>query len=261
MNWDSKQFHWNLKTRRFGRDFRYLEEVDSTNRWLSENLINCTLPGSLVVAGHQLSGRGRHARSWLDHVGHSLLFSLLLHSKRKIERPGFLTLLPAISLARVLASHDSSAQISLKWPNDVQAGGKKIAGILAEAHQHDGYVSFVVGVGVNVSQSRNDFTESGLHDASSIHAETSWRPSREIVLAHILNEWESLFDLMLDSEYDEIRREWGRFGPAKGAPIRRVEADDVVEGCFEGLGESGQLMMLDSRGCRQEFHSGDVILI
>lgn len=261
MSWDSKQFHWNLITRRFGRETLYLDETDSTNRWLSENLSHFSLPGSIVVAGHQSAGRGRHARSWLDHPGHSLLFSLLLHTSKPIERPGFLSLLPAISLARVLSAHDPSSRVLLKWPNDVLVSEKKIAGILAEAHQHQGSTCYVVGVGVNVSQTRSALEGANLLDASSIHAQTSWKPSREVVLAHLLNEWELLFDMLLDGKYDDIRCEWERFGAAQGSPIRRVEADFAVDGSFVGLGEFGQLLLRDANGDVREFHSGDVVLL
>jgi BirA family biotin operon repressor/biotin-[acetyl-CoA-carboxylase] ligase len=95
-----------------------------------------------VTAGEQLAGRGRHGRSWSAPPGRSLLMSLVLH-----DAPALLALASAVAVADVVAAF--AEEPSIKWPNDVLVGGRKVAGILAESRPPDRRV--VLGIGLNVA--------------------------------------------------------------------------------------------------------------
>ncbi|MCB9366568.1 MAG: biotin--[acetyl-CoA-carboxylase] ligase [Calditrichaeota bacterium] len=257
MSWNGKQFYWHLTTRRFGREFRFLEETDSTNRWLRDNISEFHLSGSVVVAGHQTSGRGRYSRVWDDRANQALLCSVLLKLKGLPERPGLLSMLPAIALARVVVGHDSTAAVRLKWPNDVLIGGKKVAGVLAEATKHGDDHVIIVGVGVNV----NGVPETAGQKSTvpgSLLQETSWKADRESVLAALLNEWEELFDMYLEGEYEALRMAWEEHGPDRGAVLVRSEGNERIEGEYCGIGSNGQLLLRDASGVLRETYSGDV---
>ena len=95
--------------------------------------------GTLVTAGEQTAGRGRQGRGWAAPPGQALLLSLLLRT--------YDALLP---LRAGLAVADLAGDDALvKWPNDVLAGGRKLAGVLVEARPQSGWA--VLGIGVNVA--------------------------------------------------------------------------------------------------------------
>ncbi|MCB1059498.1 MAG: biotin--[acetyl-CoA-carboxylase] ligase [Calditrichaeota bacterium] len=256
MSWDEKQLHWHLATRRFGRQIKYFDEIDSTNRWLLQNHSEFTLTGGVVVAGHQTIGKGRNSRSWSDTPNGSVLCSLMLKVKNESTMRGFLSILPAVALARVIRKHDSSAEVSLKWPNDVLLSHKKLAGVLAETTSSGEWDIIVVGVGINLTAA--PAAEFGW-PATSLHDASAWKPAHEVLLAELLNEWEPLFDLYQDREFEAIRSAWTEFGPRRGARVKRVDAAQEIVGEFEGLGDAGQLLLRDGTGVLREIYSGDIL--
>jgi BirA family biotin operon repressor/biotin-[acetyl-CoA-carboxylase] ligase len=122
-----------------GRPRLHLRRTTSTNDH-GRALAAAGAPhGTLVTAGEQTAGRGRQGRSWAAPPGQALLLSLLL---RICD-----ALLP---LRAGLAVADLAGDDALvKWPNDVLAGGRKLAGILVEARPQSGWA--VLGIGVNVA--------------------------------------------------------------------------------------------------------------
>ncbi|NUO18278.1 biotin--[acetyl-CoA-carboxylase] ligase [bacterium] len=255
--WDEKQLHWHLTTRRFGRQFVYLDEVDSTNRFLKENPEIFTLSGGVLIAGHQSAGRGRQSRLWSDCADSSLLFSLALRLHGQSDSKGMLSLLPAIALGRTIRNHDTGADVELKWPNDVLLSHRKVAGILAESSSTESGETIVIGVGINVNSIPSiEFA----WPAISLWQGSAWHPSREVLLAELLNAWEPLFDAYMDGAFDSIRESWEELGPRYGSRMRRVEFNSVSEGEFVGLGLNGQLLLRLSSGEIQEVFSGDIQL-
>jgi len=258
MPWDEKQLHWHLTTRRFGRQCRYFDEIDSTNHWLLANTAEFTLSGAVVVAGHQTHGRGRYDRAWEDESGQSLLCSLLLQMSRPSKAPGWLPMLPAIALARTIRRHDPHAEVALKWPNDVLIENCKVAGVLAETVTGGGSHDIVVGIGINIRGLPSGLEERALVPPTSLFAATEWRPSRETLLANLLNEWEPLFDIFLDEEWAGLRAAWDEFGPRPGTSLMRTEAGESIVGKFMGLGDDGRLILKLNDGTHRELYSGDI---
>jgi BirA family biotin operon repressor/biotin-[acetyl-CoA-carboxylase] ligase len=101
-----------------------------------------------LITDHQTQGRGRLDRTWVTKPGESIALSLAFPwSSEAQERSGsWIPLLVGATLVRVLHRH-GLGEASLKWPNDVVVGQKKLAGILCE-WVPEGYV--IVGVGLNV---------------------------------------------------------------------------------------------------------------
>jgi len=113
--------------------------------------------GLVLVAEEQTAGRGRMGREWVAPPGAALTFSfLLLPSGLPVRRRGWLPLLAGISVAAAVRGA-TRAEVTLKWPNDVLAGGGKLAGILAEATGE----AVVVGIGVNVSTGADELPQPG----------------------------------------------------------------------------------------------------
>jgi len=95
--------------------------------------------GALVTAAEQTAGRGRQGRTWSAPPGAALLMSLVLR-----EPPALLPLAAAVAVAQACGE-----DAGIKWPNDVQVDGRKVAGILAEGRPQEGWA--VLGIGVNVA--------------------------------------------------------------------------------------------------------------
>lgn len=125
----------------------YVAATGSTN---ADLLADASAPAwSVLLAGHQTAGRGRMGRPWTAPPGTQLILSVLL-------RPGVDTLarLGTVPLATGLALTDVVGQAGLKWPNDVLVDGRKLCGILAEAAGLPDDPRVVVGVGLNVTLTR-----------------------------------------------------------------------------------------------------------
>lgn len=141
-------------------DILHLDEVASTNSWLLERGATSSLvspsgqPPSpvVVVADYQTGGRGCGTNRWESQRGQNLLFSLLFAPAAIPAARQFL-----ISMDVSLAVRDTLADyvgdVTIKWPNDIYVGSRKICGILIENRlAASRIVSSVVGVGVNVNQ-------------------------------------------------------------------------------------------------------------
>src|SRR5512133_369818 len=127
---------------RFGRPYTFVDRCASTQR-----LLDGATEGAVAVTAEQTEGRGRLGRSWQAPAGTSLLFSIVLEPPVSAERLPELSLVAGAAVAEAIETETGLAT-EVKHPNDVLVGGRKVAGILAEAV--DGRV--VLGVGVNLSQ-------------------------------------------------------------------------------------------------------------
>jgi BirA family biotin operon repressor/biotin-[acetyl-CoA-carboxylase] ligase len=120
----------------FGREYHYALEAPTTQQMLPENAAH----GAVAVAEHQTAGRGRLGRVWVDEPGRGLTLSVALHPPSPVARWPELTLVAARAVAGAVGP-----EATIKHPNDVLLGGRKVAGILAEASER-----VVLGIGVNV---------------------------------------------------------------------------------------------------------------
>jgi BirA family biotin operon repressor/biotin-[acetyl-CoA-carboxylase] ligase len=142
--------------------------------------------GVVLVAEQQSRGRGRQGRSWVSEPGAALIFSVLL---RPVAVPpaarGWLPLLTGVALCRALRQV-AGIDVTLKWPNDVLAGGSKLAGILAEQAGD----AIVVGIGLNVGAAPADLpaTRTGALPASSLALRGAVTTDRGLLLVSVLHE-------------------------------------------------------------------------
>jgi len=204
--------------------------------------------GQVLIAEEQTAGRGRMGRSWVSQPGASLTFSVLLRPAGiPPPRRGWLPLLTGVAVA--LAVRDVSAvAATLKWPNDVLIGSRKLAGILAEQSGD----AVVVGIGVNVSTPAGALPVSpaGL-PATSLLAEGAG-VSREVLLAGILRQLERWY-LAFRADPDPARcgllAEYRALCATLGRSVRvELPGGHVLSGVAEDVDADGRLLVAPADG-------------
>ena len=135
-------------------EVRWFEELDSTNRYLVNEARGGAGEGLVVMADYQSAGRGRMGRRWEAPPGANLLVSVLLRPQLPLASRHLASAVVALAAADACAALGGVA-VDLKWPNDLLVGGRKLAGVLAEAdlgvQGAEGPSPIVVGIGINVA--------------------------------------------------------------------------------------------------------------
>ena len=123
------------------------KQIDSTNNYLknSYKLLNNF---TFVVADYQSKGKGRNDRVWSSEEGQNLMFSFLIKDQDLLKKFSALSIISAVEVAKLLEEYQIKG-VSIKWPNDVLIGDKKVCGILLEGQILE---YLVVGIGLNVNQ-------------------------------------------------------------------------------------------------------------
>lgn len=198
---------------RFGTPYVYEPECESTQALL---LGSGHPEGAVAVAEHQTDGRGRQGRRWDEPAGTSILVSVLL-------RPPAERRLPELSLVAAVATAEAvelatglAAQI--KWPNDVMLNRRKVAGILGELA--DGTV--VVGIGLNVNQTREQLPTGTTVPPGSLRSLTGTTYDRAPIIGSLLTAFESAYDGWRESGLEAVYAGLGSRDFLRG---RRITVD------------------------------------
>ena len=142
------------------------KQIDSTNNYLknSYKLLNNF---TFVVTDYQTNGKGRNDRVWSSEEGQNLMFSFLIKDQDLLKKFSALSIISAVEVAKLLEDYQIK-DVSIKWPNDVLIGDKKVCGILLEGQILE---YLVVGVGLNVNQ--KVFPDGLRRPATSLSLETN----------------------------------------------------------------------------------------
>ena len=184
----TKTFLETLKTEIIGKSHvEFHTEVSSTNdiaiaRGKSEN----TEEGTLIIADHQTAGRGRYGRTWDAPPGKCILASIIFRHRLKQEQVHLPNLIGALSIAQGI--HPITGLTArIKYPNDVRIGKKKVAGVLTEI-EYDQHRQpfFVLGFGVNVNISMEEFPPTLRETATSLQIAASDTDNTEICRVELL---------------------------------------------------------------------------
>ena len=213
--------------------------------------------GTLVLAEEQTGGRGRFQRTWVSPPGVNLYLSIVLRPESSALSQ--LGMMASLALAKALQGFTrGAAQVSIKWPNDVRIGGKKVGGILIENVLKGDRAGFsIVGMGVNVNLDPGEYPE--IRDiATSLRRELGHTVSRLALLAAILGEMEELYITIQGG--GSVREEWSALLDTLGRRIRVAWGDQVYEGYAEGVDGEGSLLLRRPDGSLQALSAGEVTL-
>lgn len=223
-----------------------LLDIGSTNSWLLERASDHMGKRYAVLAEKQTSGRGRRGRQWVSPFGKNIYLSLLVTLQGAVGQQFGLSLMTAIAVERALVKLGIQG-ISLKWPNDIYLDGKKLAGILLEAHQSQpNFCQVVIGVGLNMSLDDED--------ARSIEqpwsALNQYQPglSRNRVVASVLNELLLLIDDFQRDGFGDWLTYWSERDIFQDQQVRVSSPAGDKEGVVKGVNRRGELLLLTDKG-------------
>ena len=228
---------------RLGRPYRYEGECESTQQLVDTSLGE----GAVVVCEVQTAGRGRHGRSWEAPPGTAILYSALL--KPPAERAQ-----QELSLVAGLAVSETVEQalglaVQLKWPNDVMVNRRKVAGVLADASNG----TVVLGVGVNVNQTREQLPADATVAPGSLYTSDGVRRERAPLLADLLLSLERTYDAWCEGGLNALYDTLGARDFLRG---RRIFVDGRA-GVGVGIDRRGGLEV-EIDGERLTVESGEV---
>ena len=213
-------------------------QTGSTNADLLEEARAGAAEGLVLVAEEQTAGRGRLGRSWSAPPGAGLIFSVLLRPAGvPAARLGWLPLLTGVAVATAVRE-TTAVPASLKWPNDVLVGDRKLAGILAEAHGD----AVVVGVGLNVTLSQPELP---VPTATSLLIEDAASTDRGELLAAILAGLARRYQAWrTDPDGAELRADYLRWSATVGREVRvELPGGTRLSGTAEDVDEVGRLVV------------------
>ncbi|WP_059105138.1 biotin--[acetyl-CoA-carboxylase] ligase [Shouchella shacheensis] len=249
-----------LKTERLGRELHYYDTVSSTQTVAHEWANKGAVEGSLVLANEQQGGRGRLGRPWQSKKGTSVSMSLILRPHIEPHRAPQLTLLAAVAITRAI-EQETGLRCDIKWPNDILLGGKKLVGILTEMAADPDFVQFViVGMGVNINQQQEDFTEKIGDIATSLSIEAGRTIQRAALVAAIVNEFEWLYDEYVDHGFVRIRPLWEARSISVNTYLYARTPKEVIYGYSLGITDEGILRLKDENGAEHFVYSADIEL-
>jgi BirA family biotin operon repressor/biotin-[acetyl-CoA-carboxylase] ligase len=227
-------------------DVDALAVCDSTSSVLMARAEAGAPSGSVVVCESQTAGRGRRGRSWIAPASGSLAFSLLWRFVPGSRPPMGLSLMAGVAVARALESLGLRGA-TLKWPNDVLLGHRKLAGILVElAPVRNQSVAVVIGVGVNLALPE-DFPEDIA--ATDLASSLTQPLSRSQVLAALLRELVIALDSFQSGGFSALRNDWLARHAHQDQPVRLLdEHAPTLEGLCRGVDEDGALLLETAAG-------------
>ena len=246
------------------RSVEVVPEAGSTNTDLAIRSKEGAPEGTVLVTEHQTAGKGRLGRGFTTPARAALTFSLLVRPSVPSERLGWVS--PLMGLAAVAAVREvTGVPAALKWPNDVLVPGEdrdgKLAGILAEADfSAPDRVGVVVGMGLNVSQDRDDLP---VETATSLRAEGAGEVGRAELLCAVLTAFEERYVAWTaasgDAEAGGLADEYRRVCVTLGRRVRvHLPGDRLLEGTAARVDDQARLVVAGPTG-EKALSVGDVV--
>ncbi|MDX8554485.1 biotin--[acetyl-CoA-carboxylase] ligase [Tenacibaculum sp. 1B UA] len=230
-----------------------LNAIDSTNTFLKNMVSKVVVDDfTVVVAKTQTKGRGQMNSEWVVEEGKNLTFSVFSRFiDLKVENHKYLNFCVSLSVFQALEAL-GLLNLSVKWPNDILSGNKKLGGILIEnILKGSNIVSSVIGIGVNVNQ--NSFPEN-LPNASSVKKILGREFDLDVLLENILKNLKGYFNLLERKEYNLLEEAYLKVLYKKNVPTMFKNSQNILfMGKIIGVSKNGNLEIELENETIQEF--------
>jgi BirA family biotin operon repressor/biotin-[acetyl-CoA-carboxylase] ligase len=221
-------------------------QIDSTNTALLRTAADGAPDLSIVLAETQSEGRGRRGRSWQSPLGGNVYFSLLKRFDGAMGALAGLSIAAGIALARTLRGFGID-DVGLKWPNDLVADGRKLAGVLVElGGEFLGPCYAVIGIGINLRAPPVKIDQ----PVTGLTALCATPPSRNELVARLIENLAKATDTFARSGFGAFEREFAAFDSLAGKPVRVRAAGGMRDGVVAGI---------DARGALRVRHGAEIV--
>ena len=221
-----------------------LNSVDSTNKYAHE-LISKTNPieGTVIRAEEQFAGRGQFGSEWKSKAGENITVSIILCPKFLLVKQQFyLNAAVALGVYDFINEFCPSGAVSIKWPNDIYIGEKKVAGLLIENILRGSYLDkTIVGIGININQSEFD---PSLPNPTSLFIERKEKFEINNLLFQLYAFLERQYLRLQKGSLDEILKDYEKCLFRKDQ-LKKYKLSDasVIDAKIIGVEESGRLLV------------------
>ena len=247
----------------FVKDIVYFDSIDSTNNEAKRIANGGCLEGTVVISGSQTAGKGRMGRTWLSPNGTGVWMSVVLRPDLPPHKIQLLTLL--VSCAVFDAIKQLGIDAGIKWPNDIILDGKKVCGILLEMNSEADKINYIcAGIGINVSQSENDFDTDISKTAISLRMHCKKHNiiiddiGRCDIIKSVLVKLSDYYDAFKKGKYEFILNEWKNRNITIGKQVRVIHNGKECEGTAVDINLNGSLLVKLNNGETSAVSSGDV---
>lgn len=237
---------------------RRYHSVDSTQSVAAGLIAGGAAHRTVVLAERQTAGYGRKGDAWQDLPGACLLMTIIV-------RPPDHTTVPEYAMVASLACIEAIQEIAgltacVKWPNDVQLNGRKVAGILGDATWRGASLEVLrLGIGMNISGSPAAFRARALPDASSIAAEAGRVIDRECLLDALLASFTRREGDLIAGHSAGIVAAWRTALSTLGERVVATNLDGrVIGGIATDITDNGDLIVIEATGAAVRLRAADV---
>lgn len=253
-----------LNTCFLGKNVEHFKVIGSTNDYAKKRAQEGCTEGTVVVADAQESGRGRLGRTWSSLDSKGIWMSVVLKPDLSPYDVQIITLAASVAVVSAIEKV-TGIQSGIKWPNDVLLKGKKICGILTEMSSEMERVNYLIlGIGLNVSQQKEDFPEELWDTATSIsmylndikHTVTTFK--RSDIIKSILSELEILYMEICNGKSCNILNKWRKYSVVIGKRIKVIYKNSEIYGFAVDIMNDGRLIVHCDDGETREIISGEV---
>lgn len=236
-----------MNYKRLTPDFIRIESVDSTNNY-AVNLLKEAKPaaGTTVLTKRQTAGRGQRGNTWEVDPDLNLTFSVIVYPDVPVNKVHQLNFMVALALSKALRRFIPS--VLIKWPNDILAGTKKLAGVLIENQFRGNQVaSSVIGIGVNVNQL--EFSTS--LNACSLKSITGFDHDLEQIFQEIYVQLDFYLNLLMEQNFNLLSKSYHENLFGKDKMLSFIDANGEFSGVIQGVDDSGLLKIKCDEGIRK----------
>ncbi|MFS0656553.1 biotin--[acetyl-CoA-carboxylase] ligase [Bacillus sp. 179-C3.3 HS] len=248
-----------LETEEFGRHIYFQEQVSST-QLIAHDLVNEGVPhGTLVVSDHQTEGKGRLQRTWYSPNSTGIWMSFIVRPDIPLHQAPQMTLLASVAITEAIRQQ-TGLSASIKWPNDIMLNGKKVVGILTELKaEADQVHAVIIGPGINVNQTVDDFPDDLKDIATSLRMELGKKVDRAALIQSIMYHFEKRYDEYVTHGFEPIKQLWEDYTTTTGQHIIARTINGQYTGKALGINDEGVLLLETSDGI-QKIYSADIEL-
>lgn len=250
-----------LQTKQYGRSIRHVASCPSTQILAHEEAQNGAPDGMVIIADEQTSGKGRLSRHWSSAAGKGIWMSVITRPELTPQQAPQMTLVAAVAIVRAIEELTELTP-TIKWPNDILVGGRKLTGILTELQADpDRVKAIILGIGMNVNQQPQDFPEEIHSIATSLRIEQGQSVHRDQLTAKVLDYLETYITLYVDKGFAPIKLLWEGYSDSIGKRIRISTLHDTYEATAKGISEDGRLEVMLDDGTIRGIYSADIHII